>query len=232
MSVIHRTTLVPTKMEFLGAWLPEQPWYRGGGAPDLAKVGGFRLDDPAGEVGIEFMVAADASGPEPVYYHVPLTYRGAPLDEAQDALITTAEHGVLGSRWVYDGTRDPVLVARLAAFLQGRAAAQAQSESDTPDPSVTAVLAWSGPDLADASAAVANSAQGTKIVLTVPGRGAAAEPATLVIRVNRVLAADGDRDAEPAEAEKPVGHITAGWKPADETAVRGQYFTAFEESAE
>jgi len=37
---------------------------------------------------------------------VPLTYRGAPLDGAEDALVGTTEHGVLGRRWVYDGTRE------------------------------------------------------------------------------------------------------------------------------
>jgi hypothetical protein len=30
--------------------------------PELARAGGFRLDDPQGEVGIEFMVVTDGSG--------------------------------------------------------------------------------------------------------------------------------------------------------------------------
>ena len=104
MSLIHHTTLKPTKLELLTEWLPTCPWYRGGaGQPLLTKVGGFRLDDPAGEVGIEFMVAAEGS----TVYHVPLTYRGSPLEGMSDALIGTSEHGVLGLRWIYDGTRDP-----------------------------------------------------------------------------------------------------------------------------
>ena len=47
MAVIHRTTMSPSKLELLSRWLPEQAWYsgRGGG---IAKVGGFRLDDPNG----------------------------------------------------------------------------------------------------------------------------------------------------------------------------------------
>ena len=55
MAVIHsHAALAPTKLELLAAWLPTQPWYRAGGpAPDLAKAGGFRLDDPAGRVGLE-----------------------------------------------------------------------------------------------------------------------------------------------------------------------------------
>jgi hypothetical protein len=55
MAVIHHTTLTPGKLELLSAWLPSQPWYRDAGrAPELDRAGGFRLDDPAGEVGLEF----------------------------------------------------------------------------------------------------------------------------------------------------------------------------------
>ena len=60
MAVIHQTTMVPSKLELLTGWLPRQAWYAGeAGGPSLAKVGGFRLDDPAGEVGIELMVVRD-----------------------------------------------------------------------------------------------------------------------------------------------------------------------------
>jgi hypothetical protein len=52
VAIIHNTTMVPTKLELLTAWLPRQPWYLGAGRPELARAGGFRLDDPAGEVGI------------------------------------------------------------------------------------------------------------------------------------------------------------------------------------
>lgn len=77
MAVIHKTTLTPGKLELLAAWLPSQPWYEGGDRhPELARAGGFRLDDPRGEVGIEFMVVTDDSGDEPLSYLVPLTYRG------------------------------------------------------------------------------------------------------------------------------------------------------------
>ncbi|MCX5175713.1 maltokinase N-terminal cap-like domain-containing protein [Streptomyces virginiae] len=137
MAVIHHTTLSPTKLELLAEWLPSRPWYQGAtGTTGLAKAGGFRLDDPEGEVGIEFMVVTDAAGDEPVTYLVPLTYRGAPLKGAEDGLIGTCEHGVLGRRWIYDGAHDFVLVEQLLALLAGRTTAQAQSESDTPDPTV------------------------------------------------------------------------------------------------
>ncbi|WP_406352099.1 maltokinase N-terminal cap-like domain-containing protein [Streptomyces sp. NBC_00658] len=139
MASIHRTTMTPTKLELLTDWLPKQSWYAGDAAtPELVKAGGFRLDDPAGAVGIEFMVVVDASGQEPVAYLVPMSYRDAALDGAPaEALIGTSEHGVLGTRWIYDGVHDPVLMAQLGALLRGEAIPQQQSESDTPDPTVT-----------------------------------------------------------------------------------------------
>jgi hypothetical protein len=60
MAVIHQTHVKPTKLELLTAWLPTRPWYHGPAEPELARAGGFRLDDPGGEVGIEFMVVTDA----------------------------------------------------------------------------------------------------------------------------------------------------------------------------
>ena len=141
MAVIHHTTLIPSKLELLAAWLPSQSWYAAtGGEPDLARAGGFRLDDPDGAVGIEFMMVTDRAGSEPACYLVPLSYRGAPLEGAGHALIGEADHGVLGPRWIYDGTADPVLVGELVALLQGRTQAQAQNVSDTPDPSVVSHL--------------------------------------------------------------------------------------------
>lgn len=132
MAVIHDTTMNPSKLELLIRWLPEQAWYSGRGE-GLTKAGGFRLDDPNGEVGIELMVVMAGNGET---YLVPMTYRGAPLERANDALIGRSEHGVLGTRWIYDGEHDPVLQAQLAALIRGEVVAQAQSQSDTADPTV------------------------------------------------------------------------------------------------
>lgn len=139
MAAIHHTTMTPTKLELLAAWLPKQSWYEGGAAtPDLVKAGGFRLDDPDGAVGIEFMIVADSTAREPVAYLVPMGYRGAALEGVPgEALIGTSEHGVLGTRWIYDGVHDPVVTAQLGALLRGEATPQHQNESDTPDPTVT-----------------------------------------------------------------------------------------------
>jgi len=134
---IHRTTMTPSKLELLSRWLPEQPWYLDtGSCPALAKAGGFRLDDPLGQVGIKVMFVADDSGADHVVYHQPLSYRGGPLKAAEAGLIGTAEHGILGRRWVYDGAHDPAVVAQLLALAQGQAEPQHQNHSDTPEPSV------------------------------------------------------------------------------------------------
>jgi Maltokinase N-terminal cap domain len=122
MAIIHNTTMTPGKLDLLTAWLPAQPWYLDSpGEPELAKAGGFRLDDPQGEVGIEVMVVTDGSGGLATTYQVPLTYRAREFAGVSGGLIGTSEHGVLGCRWIYDGTRDPVLVAQLVALIQGQA---------------------------------------------------------------------------------------------------------------
>src|SRR5258708_34218682 len=83
MAIIPDPTMSPGKLELLTSWLPAQPWYLGTGRePELAKAGGFRLDDPAGEVGIEFMVVTDGSGHQATAYQVPLTSRAQPLAAA------------------------------------------------------------------------------------------------------------------------------------------------------
>ena len=219
MSVIHKTTMAPTKLELLAPWLPAQPWYRGAGnAPELSRVGGFRLDDPAGEVGIEFVVLGDASGERPVWYHVPLSYRGAPLDGAEQALIGTSEHGVLGQRWIYDGTHDPVLVAQLLALLQGRAEAQMQSESDAPDPSVT---------VDPAAEAVPAGSSGAPDVTSGPD-GTRLAVGSLTLDVARVLRPDEDGPGEdgPGEdgrAAAALAHVSAGWRLPDGGEARGRF---------
>src|SRR5262245_13946444 len=108
MATLHRTTMTPTKLELLTGWLPKQSWYAGGAqAPELVKAGGFRLDDPEGEVGIEFMVVTNALAAEPVAYLVPMGYRAAALAGVPgESLIGNSEHGVLGTRWIYDGVHD------------------------------------------------------------------------------------------------------------------------------
>lgn len=114
MGIVYAAELRPSKIELMAAWLPKQAWF-GGGEPE--RLGSFRFDDPAGEVGIETHIVG-ASGR---VYQVPLTYRGAPLEGAEAFLVGTLEHSVLGRRWVYDATADPIYIAELAgALLAGK----------------------------------------------------------------------------------------------------------------
>ncbi|MDX3751097.1 maltokinase N-terminal cap-like domain-containing protein [Streptomyces sp. AK08-02] len=230
MAVIHHTTMSPGKLELLTAWLPTRPWYLGGASePELSKAGGFRLDDPEGEVGIEFMVVTDASGGKPVSYHVPLSYRGAPLDgAADDALVGTSEHGVLGKRWLYDGAHDPVLVGQLLALLQGRAEAQAQGLSDTPDPSVTGHLTGAGVSAEVASVAVTDGEHGTFVVVeTVAAGGSEPGSTALTLQVTRVLppeqSAQPEQQASVIDPTEARGHVTAGWRLPDGSEGRAPF---------
>ncbi|MFJ1994310.1 maltokinase N-terminal cap-like domain-containing protein [Streptomyces asiaticus] len=222
MSIIHKTTMSPTKLELLTPWLPQQPWYAAARRPpELSRVGGFRLDDPEGEVGIEFMVVRDDAGDRPAWYHVPMTYRAAPLEGAERALIGTTEHGVLGQRWIYDGPYDPVLVAQLIALLQGRAEPQAQSESHTPDPSVTAEVTGSGFDVPAGAAgapAVANGPDGTRLLL---GDGGPA------LQVTRVLRPESGAESG-AESTGARGHVSAGWRLPEGGEARGRYVVLYD----
>ncbi|MEU1575102.1 1,4-alpha-glucan branching protein [Streptomyces collinus] len=207
MAVIHHTTLKPTKLELLTAWLPSRPWYRGAAEPELAKAGGFRLDDPQGAVGIEFMVVTDASGPRPVAYLVPLAYRGTPLEGAEHALVGTMEHGVLGQRWAYDGCHDPVLAARLAALIEGRAQAQDQNVSDTPAQDVVVSRAEEGSLSTDFT--VTDDRDGTALTT----------PQGPVLRLHRVLQPAADGLFVPPQGA--IGHVSGSWEAPDGTRAQG-----------
>jgi hypothetical protein len=112
LALIYKATLKPPKLTLLTAWLPSRPWFAG--AIDVQQVGAYRFDDPAGKVGIESLLLQAADGS---VLHVPLTYRGAPLPYAERFLVGTAEHSVLGTRWVYDGCGDPVWATALATTV-------------------------------------------------------------------------------------------------------------------
>jgi Maltokinase N-terminal cap domain len=225
MAIIHDTTLSPGKLELLTGWLPAQPWYRGDGPePVLSKAGGFRLDDPQGEVGIEFMVVTDRSGDEITTYQVPLTYRaGGRTDADADAgLVGLTEHGVLGRRWVYDGIRDPALVAQLVALIQGQAQPQAQSLSNTPDPTVISTPVADGPLTVTESAVAASGPSGTDLRI---GTATAdrMRSGQLIVRVNRILQPGGST-APATDGGQPC--LFATWQLPGGTRVRGILATA------
>jgi len=210
MAIIHHTTIKPTKLELLTNWLPSRTWYLGAGEPELTKAGGFRLDDPMGEVGIEFMVVNDTATTPATSYLVPFSYRAAPLDGAEHALIGTMEHGVLGPRWAYDGAHDPVVVAQLLALIEGRVQAQAQSISHTLDHDVTRAYI-DGPDTDFTHVGAIDDQDGTE--WTAPSG------ATLRLhRTPRPLPGDA-----PALQSGAAGHVTGVWDLPDGSRTRGVF---------
>jgi hypothetical protein len=106
MAIVHSSaTIRPTKRELLETTL--------GGPVEV--LGSYRFDDPAGEVGVEgFVVRADEQ-----IQHVVYTYRGAPLEGDEAHLVSTMEHSVLGPRWIYDGTTDPVALGCFRRAILG-----------------------------------------------------------------------------------------------------------------
>ncbi|WP_167002705.1 hypothetical protein [Mumia sp. ZJ430] len=188
MALIHQTADIrPTKLELLEEWVPRQPWGRSAGGGPLERVGAYRFDDPAGEVGIETLLVRRGEGP---VLQVPLTYRGAPLVGADDALVGTMEHSVLGPRWIYDGCGDPVYVtAVLTAILTGGHQADEVLETDTglvPRETTTLVSGSGGPRTAVPAIGSLSAASDAHVSVIDAG------PTTVVVR--RVLdgeAADG-----------------------------------------
>jgi Maltokinase N-terminal cap domain len=116
VAVIYQATLVPSKIELLQGWVPDQPWLGDADASAVELAGAYRFDDPDGEVGIETHLLRTADGQ---ILQVPVTYRGAPADDAESLLIATTQHSVLGERWVYDACGDPVYAKALGAAVLG-----------------------------------------------------------------------------------------------------------------
>ncbi|NUR72166.1 MAG: hypothetical protein HOU81_15230 [Hamadaea sp.] len=114
MAVVYRAELHPSKLDLINAWLPGRSWFQGPVGAPVDRVAACRFDDPAGEVGVEIILVRATEGP---VYHVPLTYRGAPLPGGEANLLGTSEHSVLGTRWIYDAVGDPVYAAVLAAAI-------------------------------------------------------------------------------------------------------------------
>lgn len=113
MGIVHRATVTPSKQELVESWLPSRGWAAGRRVAE--KVGEYRLDDPAGEVGVETILWRADDG---AVLQTPLTYRAEPLEGADAHLVGTCDHSVLGRRWVYDGCGDPVWATTLVAAIR------------------------------------------------------------------------------------------------------------------
>ncbi|MCC9145643.1 MULTISPECIES: hypothetical protein [unclassified Arthrobacter] len=199
MALIYDAELRPGKMELISGWLPGTWWFPSTEPVPVQKLGSFRFDDPEGEVGIETTIVAAGS----TVVQVPLTYRGAPLQGAEEFLITEMDHSVLGRRWVYDALGDPVYARALEAAVLAR---QPQAVQHMDNDGVREVLPEtmqvsstgmpSGAELVDAPASEPEGWAAS--VLTSGG---------WEFSVVRVLDLDGRTAPDPA--------LTATWKGQD-----------------
>lgn len=126
MAIFHVATNTPPKSELIADWIHDQPWGPAAAGP-IEMLGGFHLDDPGGEVGMQvFVVGAGGS-----CFQVPLTYHANPMPDREDALIGEMRHSVLGPRFVYDGLADERFVTVLAGVaLHGYGQALGFAEHD------------------------------------------------------------------------------------------------------
>ena len=221
MAIVHKgATIVPTKTEMVTEWMPHQRWYHGKGhVPQLRRVGGFRLEDPEGEVGCETLLLADEAVTPAVVYQVPLTYRGAPLEGAEHALIGTMEHSVLGRRWVYDAPHDPVYVSQLMATILGSGVSDEAQASAGSNARARGSSTGQSAGSVSSSSVLSGEQSNTSIIcrMSAPD-GGPAEP--LIVKVFRTVQ-DGDNPdvvvqsaltrAGSDRVPMAVGHLEGAW---------------------
>lgn len=187
---IYDAVLTPGKMDLLRAWVPRQTWFDGDVAV-LEQVTAYRFVDPDGEVGMESFLLADGERT----FHVPVTYRGAELPGAEDHLVGTLEHSVLGPRWVYDASADPVYVAEVRRVIAHRDAAadQLAVEDGTVTPSPVNIRG--GGDALQMGA-------------RKPGAGSPADPEAQIVRV---VSEENDAEADCPLIGSP-GTLSGTWE--------------------
>ena len=109
MAIFHSSTNTPSKLDIITAWIGDQGWGPTAGAA-LDLVGSFHLEDPEGEVGMQVHLVHG----EGDLFQVPLTYRATRVPGLEPAFLSTMEHSVLGTRFVYDGLGDHRFVSVFA----------------------------------------------------------------------------------------------------------------------
>ena len=221
-------TLTPPIAEFLPGWVAAQRWFTGKGrAPALRRVGGYRLQDPAGAIGIDIHLVVDESGPTPVIYHVPLTSRAEAAPELHTALIATTEHSELGTRWIYDGCHDPVYVQALADLMHSGATIAGTQEGTALTGSATTAASQRPAPVVRRSAVLVGEQSNTSIIVETGETGFSAP---VIIKVFRVLQPGENPDVavQSALAEagstlvpQPVGWVSGTWPQADGSSARG-----------
>ena len=232
MAEIHTGTWIrPSTLELLTAWMGRHRWYAAkGSAPVLTSLAAWRLGDPDGEVGIETHIVLDTGGSEPVTYQVPLTYRGAPVDGLDNALVGTMEHGALGSRWVYDATHDPVYARQLLALVRGEVQAESSSHSDSVDERFTGLptRSWTRSPTVTGSRVLVGEQSNTSVILDATDEAGTDCP--VIVKIFRTLAAGDNpdvilqsalREAGCEQVPAVVGSVSGSWPSPGAGATQG-----------
>lgn len=208
MAILHQAQIKPSKLELLADWLPTQSWFAGEADAEFVNVAAYRFDDPEGEVGVETILVRAGTGPT---MHVPLTYRGAPLDGAEESLICTMEHSVLGKRWVYDGAGDPVYFQTVAtaALNGGHQVALEVEMADGSHVMREPNALVSGTGTGDVEVEVPSAHD---IVVNDNGSDTDITVGLLTVRVHRVLGGDSKNGAGSAfDSGGPNGALVGSW---------------------
>lgn len=212
MALLHQAQLQPSKLELLNGWVFGRDWFTGDLNGELSNIASYRFDDPANEVGVETIMVRAGNGPT---LQIPLTYRGAPLEGAENSLIGTMEHSVLGKRWVYDGAGDPVYLQTVAsAVLNGGHQAELYVETaEGRVPRTPNALVWGTgvrhdpietPSVADVGVRQEGS-------VTIVDAG------DLHVRIQRVMGGDALGGKGPETRELlAVDALTGTWTDSDE----------------
>ena len=219
-------TLTPSFDDFLPGWVATQRWFTGKGrAPSLRRVGGYQFADPTGEVGIETHLVVDESGPVPVVYQVPLTYRSEPIEALHTALVATAEHDELGTRYIYDGTADPAFVQALLDTIHDGTTVPSRGDED--GGTLTGHALHPAPErpVLKRAAVLSGEQSNTSIIIELEQADT-----PVIIKVFRVLQPGENPDvavqAALAEAgstlvPQPLGWLTGTWLQPDGTLAEG-----------
>lgn len=212
----------PATLDLLTAWMGNQRWYAAkGSAPVLSELDAWRLRDPAGEVGIETLIVLDDGEPlHPVAYQVPLTYREAPVEGLEHALVGTLEPGGLGRRWVYDGTHDPVYAAQLLALVRGLVRARSSSAPGAlgDDPVGEPAPSWRD-DLTFVTSRVLDGEQSNTSII-IDALGPDDTPRPVIVKVFRMLSPGENPDVVLQSALREAGCERV---PAVVGSVRGRW---------
>src|SRR4051812_15910039 len=218
-----RAALSASVGSFLPAWVEQQRWFVGRGrVPTLRRVGVLRHEDPSRRATLETLLVLDESAAEPTVYQVPLSYRDARLPGGDEALVGTLEDAA-GTRFVYDGPRDPVfaevlLQSMLAETSVGSAEAGAPAEAGAAT-RARGHRQPGSPTLTVLSSRVLRGEQSNTSIIydTMTSDGA---PQPLICKVFRVLHHGDNPDVVVQSAlalggstlvPRPFGHVSGQW---------------------